>query len=378
VALPQEVLEAIAAAEGTDDAAESQPSQATAPVGHWLVTLFRRLADFFAKSAKEGRDDDLAYGYPPVADVQPPAYGVPVQVLMDLVRDAHKLLSQIKDALEGEEKKQVEALLDRIEQAFGTAAQKTDESSQSACDAVPQDFESVNDATFWTEFRLAVKATVPTQPVLAPLEAADQLQKAWQSVADLASAPTLNEGDVFSAFFALHTAVDAAVRTLRATAVNASEPTASNDESEMTSAGEQYQSETSSDAVTEQPVASAQDDEMTAQSVTPQQPTEPESVDPAERTDLQVLVGQVVAAALEPFVAELKALQETVQALQERVEKRRRVTQAVASSVPANGANDPKDIMARWMAATTDAERRRLLREAQKLLAAPIPIGEVE
>jgi hypothetical protein len=91
-----------------------------------------------------------------------------------------------------------------------------------------------------------------------------------------------------------------------------------------------------------------------------------------------VLVGQVVAAALEPFVAELKALQETVQALQERVEKRRRVTQAVASSVPANGANDPKDIMARWMAATTDAERRRLLREAQKLLAAPIPIGEVE
>jgi DNA-binding protein YbaB len=287
-------------------------------------------------------------------------------------------LSQIKDSLEDEEKKQVEALLDRIEQAFGTAAQKTDGSSQSACDAVPQDFESVNDATFWTEFRLAVKATVPTQPVLAPLEAADQLQKAWQSVADLASAPTLNEGDVFSAFFALHTAVDAAVRTLRATAVNASEPTASNDESEMTSAGEQYQSETSSDAVTEQPVASAQDDEMTAQSVTPQQPTEPESVDPAERTDLQVLVGQVVAAALEPFVAELKALQETVQALQERVEKRRRVTQAVASSVPANGANDPKDIMARWMAATTDAERRRLLREAQKLLAAPIPIGEVE
>jgi hypothetical protein len=119
VALPQEVLEAIAAAEGTDDAAESQPSQATAPASPWLVTLFRRLADFFAKSAKEGRDDDLAYGYPPVADVQPPAYGVPVQVLMDLVRDAHKLLSQIKDSLEDEEKKQVEALLDRIEQAFG-------------------------------------------------------------------------------------------------------------------------------------------------------------------------------------------------------------------------------------------------------------------
>jgi DNA-binding protein YbaB len=378
VALPQEVLEAIAAAEGTDDAVESQPSQATAPVGHWLVTLFRRLADFFAKSAKEGRDDDLAYGYPPVADVQPPAYGVPVQVLMDLVRDAHKLLSQIKDALEGEEKKQVEALLDRIEQAFGTAAQKTDESSQSACDAVPQDFGSVNDATFWTEFRLAVKATVPTQPVLAPLEAADRLQKAWQSVADLASAPTLNEGDVFSAFFAFRTAVDAAVRTLRATAVNASEPTASNDESEMASTGGQDQGETFSDAVTGQPVASAQNDEMTAQSVTPQQPTELESVDPAERTDLQVLVGQVVAAALEPFVAELKALQETVQALQERVEKRRRVTQAVASSMPTNGANDPKDIMARWMAATTDAERRRLLREAQKLLAAPMPIGEAE
>jgi hypothetical protein len=377
VALPQEVLEAIAAAEGTDDAAESQPSQATAPTSPWLATLFRRLADFFAKSAKEGKDDDLAYGYPPVVDVQPPAYGVPVQVLMDLVRDAHKLLSQIKDSLEGEEKKQVEALLDRIEQAFGTVAQKTDESSQSACDAVSQDSESVNDAGFWTEFRLAVKATAPTQPVLAPLEAADRLQEAWQCVVELVSAPTLNEGDVFSAFFALRTAVDAAVRTLRATAVNISEP-ASNDESKMASTDGQDRSDTASDAATEQPTEPVQDEGMTAQGVTPQEPTQPEGVDPAERTDLQVLVGQVVAAALEPFVAELQALQETVQALQERVEKRRRVTQAVASSVPANGANDPKDIMARWMAATTDAERRRLLREAQKLLAAPMPIGEAE
>jgi hypothetical protein len=77
VALPQEVLEAIAAAEGTDDAAESQPSQATAPANSWLATLFRRLADFFAKSAKEGKDDDLAYGYPPVVDVQPPLMECP-------------------------------------------------------------------------------------------------------------------------------------------------------------------------------------------------------------------------------------------------------------------------------------------------------------
>lgn len=376
MALPQEVLEAIAAAEGADDAAESQLSQATAPASPWLVTLFRRLADFFAKSAKEGKDDDLAYGYPPVVEVQPPAYGVPVQVLMDLVRDAHKLLSQIKDSLEDEEtKKQVEALLDRIERAFGTAAQKTDESSQSACDAVPQDSEGVNDTSFWTEFRLAVKATVQTQPVLAPLEAADRLQKAWQGVADLASNLTLNEGDVFSAFFALRTAVDAAVRTLQAIAVNASEPKASSDDSEMASTDGQDQSDTSSDAATEQPTAPAQDDGMMAQGVTPQQSTEPQSADPA---DLQALVGQVVAAALEPFVAEIRALQETVQALQERVEKRRRVTQAVASSAPTNGANEPKDIMARWMAATTDAERRRLLREAQKLLAAPMPLGAAE
>jgi hypothetical protein len=368
-------LEAIAAAEGTDNAAESRPSQAAAPASPWLATLFRRLADFFAKSAKDDKDDDLVYGYPPVVDVQPPAYGVPVQVLMDLVRDAHKLLSQIKDSLKGEEKEQVEALLDRIEQAFGTAAQKTDGSSQSACDAVPEDFESVDDTAFWTEFRLAVKATAPTQPVLAPLEAADRLQKAWQGVAELASAATLNEGDVFSAFFALRTAVDAAVRTLRAIAVNVSEPAASGDDSEMASADGQDQSDTSSGAATEQSAAPAQDDEMMAQSVTPEQSMEPWSADSA---DLQALVGQVVAAALEPFVAELKALQETVQTLQERVEKRRRVTQAVASSAPTNGTNDPKDIMARWMAATTDAERRRLLREAQKLLAAPMPIGEAE
>jgi hypothetical protein len=375
VALPQEVLEAIAAAEGTDEVAESQPSQATAPASPWLATLFRRLADFFAKSAKEGRDDDLAYGYPPVAEVQPPAYGVPVQVLMDLVRDAHKLLSQIKDSLEDEEKKQVEALLDRIEQAFGTAAQRTDESSQSACDAVLQDSESVNDATFWTEFRLAVKATAPTQPVLAPLEAADRLQKAWQGIAELASAPTLNEGDVFSAFFALRTAVDAAVRTLRATAVNTSESAESSNDAEMTSADGQDQGDTASGAAAEQPIATTQDDAMTAQAATPQQSTETQSADSA---DLQALVGQAVAAALEPFVAELRALQETVQTLQERVERRRRVTQAVASSLPTNGANDPKDILARWMAAKTDAERRRLLREAQKLLAAPMPVGEAE
>jgi len=375
VALPQEVLEAIAAAEGTDDAVESQPSQGTAPASPWLATLFRRLADFFAKSAKNDKDDHLAYGYPPVADVQPPAYGVPVQVLMDLVCDAHKLLSQIKDSLEGEEKKQVEALLDRIEQALGTAAQKANGSSQSACDVVPHNHESVNDVAFWAEFRLAVKATAPTQPVLAPLEAADRLEKAWQGVAELVSAPTMNEGDVFSAFFTLRTAVDAAVRTLRATVVNTSEPAASSDDSGMASTDRQNQDDTPSDAATEQPVAPAQDEEMTAQGAAPQQPKEPQSVDPA---DLQALVGQIVAAALEPFVTELKALQETVQTLQERVEKRRRVTQAVASSVSTNGANDPKDIMARWMAATTDAERRRLLREAQKLLAAPMPIGEAE
>jgi hypothetical protein len=207
------------------------------------------------------------------------------------------------------------------------------------------------------------------------LEAADRLQKAWQSVAELASTPTLNEGDVFSAFFALRTAVDAAVRTLRATAVNTSEPAASSDDSEMASTDGQDQSDNPSDAATEQPVAPASDDEMTAQGATSQQSTELQS---ASSADLQALVGQVVAAALEPFVAEIKALQETVQALQERVEKRRRVTQAVASSVPANGANDPKDILTRWMAATTDAERRRLFREAQKLLAAPRPIGEAE
>jgi hypothetical protein len=380
VALPQEVLEAIAAAEGADEAIESQPSQSKAPAGPWLATLFRRLADFFAKSAKNDERDDLSYGYPPVVDAQPPAYGVPIQVLMDLVRDAYKLLSQIKDSLEGEEKKQVEALLDRIEQAFGTAAQKTDESSQSACDAVPQDFESGYGAGFWTEFRLAVKATAPTQPVLAPLEAADRLQKAWQSVAELASTMTLNEGDVFSAFFALRTAVDAAVRTLRATTVNTSESAGSSDDSEMASTDGQDQGDTSSDAATEQPTVSAQDDKMTAQGATPQQSTEQQSTEPqsADPADLQALVGQVVAAALEPFVAELKALQETVQTLQERVEKRRRVTQAVASSVPTDGANAPKDIMARWMAAKTDTERRRLLREAQKLLAAPMPIGEAE
>jgi hypothetical protein len=207
------------------------------------------------------------------------------------------------------------------------------------------------------------------------LEAADRLQKAWQGIAELASAATPNEGDVFSAFFALRTAVDAAVRTLRATVASTSESAESSKDAEMASTDGQDQGNTSSGAAAEQPVATAQDDAMTAQAATPQQSTETQSADSA---DLQALVGQVVAAALEPFVAELRALQETVQTLQERVERRRRVTQAVASSLLTDGANDPKDIMARWMAAKTDAERRRLLREAQKLLAAPMPVGEAE
>jgi hypothetical protein len=377
--LPQEVLEAIAAAEGADEATESQPSQSKAPAGPWLATLFRRLADFFAKSAKDDKEDDLAYGYPPpAADIQPPAYGVPVQVLVKLVHDAHKLLSQIKDSLEGEEKKQVEALLDRIEQAFGTAAQKTDGSSQSACDAVPQDFEGDSDATFWAEFRLAVKATAPTQPVLAPLEAADRLQKAWQGVAELASAPTLNEGDAFSAFFALRTAVDAAVRTLRATVANASDSATSNDEPVMPEVaaapdnGSDQSGETDDSAAGQAEIV-AQDATVVAEGTASSQPTAQPSADPE---NLQALVGSVVAAAIEPFVAELKALQVTVQALQERVEKRRRVTHAFASAAPSNGADDSNDIAMRWSKATTDAERRRLLREAQKLLAAPLPVLE--
>jgi hypothetical protein len=378
VALPQEVLEAIAAAEGADEATESQPSQSKAPTGPWLVTLFRRLADFFAKSAKDDKEDDLAYGYPPpAADIQPPAYGVPVQVLVKLVHDAHKLLSQIKDSLEGEEKKQVEALLDRIEQAFGTAAQKTDGSSQSACDAVPQAFEGDSDATFWAEFRLAVKATAPTQPVLAPLEAADRLQKAWQGIAELASAPMLNEGDVFSAFFALRTAVDAAVRTLRATVATASDSAASNDEPVMPEAtapanGSNQSGETDDTAAGQAEIV-AQSATIVAEGTASSQPTAQPSADPE---NLQALVGSVVAAAIEPFVAELKALQATVQALQERIEKRRRVTHAFASAAPSNGADGSNDIATRWSKATTDAERRRLLREAQKLLAAPLPVLE--
>lgn len=377
MALPKEVLEALAAAEGAEDTSEPQPSPATtAPAGSWLATLFRRLADIFAKSANGDKGDDLAYGYPPVTDkVTPPAYGVPVHILIDLVRQAHKLLSQVKDSLEGEEKKQVEALLDRIEQAFGTAAQKTDAPSQSACDAVLEDYGMGDRNAFWTEFRLAVKASAPTQPVLAPLEAADRLQKAWQGVVELVSTTTLEEGNVFSAFFALRTAVDAAVRTLRSTAANPSDSAAFHDGSDTASVGDRDQSDAADSTAMERPAAPSPSDAVIAEGATSHQPAEPQGAD-AER--LQALVGSIVAAAMEPFIAELKALQETVQALQERVEKRRRVTQAIASATPSNGTNDQKDIAARWMTATTDAERRQLLKEAQKLLAAPLPVRSGE
>jgi hypothetical protein len=79
---------------------------------------------------------------------------------------------------------------------------------------------------------------------------------------------------------------------------------------------------------------------------------------------------RIFREAIAPIVDRIDELMRRVEAVEGAVKTRRRVSSFVASSSRKDENDD--DLWRRWVKAS-ESERRMLLREAQKLLAAPIP-----
>jgi hypothetical protein len=78
----------------------------------------------------------------------------------------------------------------------------------------------------------------------------------------------------------------------------------------------------------------------------------------------------ILQEAIAPIVDRIEELTQRVEAVESAVKTRRRVSSFVASGSRKDENDD--DLWRRWVKAP-ESERRMLLREAQKLLAAPIP-----
>ena len=81
-------------------------------------------------------------------------------------------------------------------------------------------------------------------------------------------------------------------------------------------------------------------------------------------------ITRILREAIAPVVDRIEELMQRVEAVESVVKTRRRVSSFVASSSK-KGENDD-DLWRRWVKAS-ESERRMILREAQKLLAAPVP-----
>jgi hypothetical protein len=81
-------------------------------------------------------------------------------------------------------------------------------------------------------------------------------------------------------------------------------------------------------------------------------------------------IARILREAIAPVVDRIEELTQRVEAVESAVKTRRRVSSFVASSSRKDENDD--DLWRRWVKAS-ESERRMLLHEAQKLLAAPIP-----
>jgi hypothetical protein len=81
-------------------------------------------------------------------------------------------------------------------------------------------------------------------------------------------------------------------------------------------------------------------------------------------------IARILREAIAPVVNRIEELTQRVEAVESAVKTRRRVSSFVASSSRKDENDD--DLWRRWVKAS-ESERRMLLREAQKLLAAPVP-----
>jgi hypothetical protein len=299
--------------------------------------------------------EDTSNGYTP-AYGYPPAYGVPANVAVKLLQEALVVLEKVADS-NSKVKDEAAAVAEKIREALGVASSGKMSSQM---------------ADWLSELQLAIAVQQGTQPVLPPAEAANRLNAAWEQWADVVrSGVGVGVGRVFDAMFALRAAVQIAYRSLLAVQVSPE-----NAEKEADEEADKVEAQSGQDAPQEgisvprdsngeqgqfsEPGEQVQGS-MAAQST--ETTADQAGADAPSSVDLKSVVMQLLE--------QVSALNQKVDALETQIRERRRVT-LFASTQREESPED--DLIRRWNSATTESERKRILREAQKLLAAPRPL----
>ena len=379
-ALPDEVVATIAKAQVVPDGPEQHDSLIRRLLGRLATLLAQASETDDAPSANADKPaecptttttchDGTVYGYPP-------AYGVPANVAVQLLYDTAKLLEKVLDAVSDEElSNDIKELKERIAQALGINAQ-----------------EFVTPSDVLREMRLAVTVSLGTQPVLPAAEASERLKGAWNGLVQVVSQSeyALSVGKMFDAMFALRAAVEAAVKSLHALAADetlqeneatteAGENAVGHAEAEQAGHPEADQSIQASEAG-----QARQDTSPVQVAATNGQSNEAipasDSGDAADSTTLAAQDGgsaptdsdhivSILQAAIAPLLGQIEELGRRIDAVESAIKTRRRVSSFVASG---RNLNHEDDLWQRWLKASA-SERKAIMREAQRLLAAPAP-----
>jgi nucleotide-binding universal stress UspA family protein len=367
-ALPDEVAATIAKAQIVPDEQEHHDPFIKRVFGKLAKLLAQATETDEVKSADEDNqtegkatatcNDGTAYGYPP-------AYGVPASVAVQLLYDTSKLLEKLLDEVSDDElSSEIKELKERIAQALGINAQ-----------------EFVAPVDVFREMRLAVTVSLGTQPVLPAAEAAERLKNAWNGFAQVVTQGeyALPVGKMFDATFALRAAVEAAIKSLGAMAMAAKlQENESAAETEDNAAGNQdaeqsaQASEASQVAGSDQAVVAEGQPNETIMEASDSGNNELAASSSQESAPAMFddRLASILQEAIAPIVGRIEELMQRIEAVESAIKTRRRVSSFAASS---SKKDNEEDLWRRWLSAS-DRERKVLIREAQKLLAAPIPI----
>jgi hypothetical protein len=363
--LPDEVVATIAKAQIVPDEQEHHDPLIKRVFGKLAKLLAQAIETEEVRSEDNGEpaeekttetnNNGTAYGYPP-------AYGVPANVSVQLLYDAFKLLEKLLDEVSDDElSSEIKELRERIAQALGINAQ-----------------EFVAPVDIFREMRLAVTVSLGTQPVLPAAEAAECLKEAWEGFVQAVAQGeyALPVGKMFDAVFALRAAVEAAIKALGAVStVEELQETAVEPESNAAGSldAEQFAqaSEASQAAESEQAVVvEGQPNESIMEAPDPSNnELAASSSQEGASAMLDDRLASILQEAIAPIVGRIEELMQRIEAVENAVKARRRVSSFVASS---RKEESDDDLWRRWLKAS-ESERRVLLREAQKLLAAPVP-----
>jgi hypothetical protein len=366
-ALPDEVAATIAKAQVMPDEQEHHDPLIKRVFGKLAKLLAQATETDEVQSADDGEQTEpkasatcsngTAYGYPP-------AYGVPANVAVQLLYDTSKLLEKLLDEVSDDElSSEIKELRERIAQALGINAQ-----------------EFVAPVDVFREMRLAVTVSLGTQPVLPATEAAERLKNAWNGFAQVVTQGeyALPVGKMFDTVFALRAAVEAAIKSLGAMAMAAKlQENESADETEDNAAGNQdaeqstQASEASQVAGSDQAAAEGQPNETIMEaSDSGNNELAASSSQESAPAMFDDRLASILQEAIAPIVGRIEELVQRIEAVESAIKTRRRVSSFAASS---SKKDNEEDLWRRWLSAS-DRERKVLIREAQKLLAAPIPI----